>query len=104
LSNEVFSGDIDPEIAELMEIDEAEEMTPGFDDLFNDGTPVKQQPDKVDLSKQSFNPVTKLSEDRTNPLFSSKEFYKAVLSGEGVPSKRVHALLSQFLNTTDPKD
>lgn len=104
MSNEVFSGDIDPEIAELMEIDEAEEMTPGFDDLFNDGTPVKQQPDKVDLSKQSFSLVTKLSEDRTNPLFSSKEFYKAVLSGEGEPSKRIHALLSQFLNTTDPKE
>jgi len=104
LSNEIFSGEIDPEIAELMEIDEAEEMVPVFDDLFNDGSPVKKQPEKVDLSKQAFNPVTKLSEDRSNPLFSSKEFYKAVLSGEGEPSKRVHALLSQFLNATDPKD
>ncbi len=104
MNNEVFSGEIDPEIAELMEIDEAEEMTPGFDDLFNDEAPVKLQPEKIDLSKEAFNPVTKLSEDRTNPLFSSKEFYKAVLSGEGEPSKRVHALLSQFLNATDPKD
>ena len=104
MSNEIFSGEIDPEIAELMEIDEADEMVPVFDDLFNDGSPVKKQPEKVDLSKQAFNPVTKLSEDRSNPLFSSKEFYKAVLSGEGEPSKRVHALLSQFLNAADPKD
>lgn len=104
MNNEVFSGDIDPEIAELMGIDEVEEIAPVFDDLFNDGAPVKLQPEKVDLSKQGFNPVTKLSEDRTNPLFSSKEFYKSVLSGEGESSKRVHSLLSQFLNTTDPKD
>ncbi|MCK5200823.1 MAG: hypothetical protein KAR21_20850, partial [Spirochaetales bacterium] len=104
MSNELFSGGIDPEIAELMEIDEEEEMTPVFNDLFNEGASLKQQPEKVDLSKESFNPVTKLSEDRTNPLFSSKEFYKAVLSGEGEPSKRVHTLLSQFLNATDPKD
>ncbi len=104
MSDEVFSGEIDPEIAELMGIEEVEDITPDFDDLFNDGAPVKLQPDKVDLSKQAFNPVTKFSEDRTNPLFSSKEFYKSVLSGEGEPSKRVHSLLSQFLNADDPKD
>jgi hypothetical protein len=104
LGNEVFSGEIDPEIAELMEIDDVEDGTPNFDDLFSDGSEPKQPADKVDLSKESFSPITKFSEDRTNPIFSSKEFYKSVLSGEGEPSKRVHSLLSQFLNASDPKD
>ncbi|MCK5674615.1 MAG: hypothetical protein KAH95_14640 [Spirochaetales bacterium] len=78
MSNEVFSGEIDPEIAELMGIEEAEEITPGFDDLFNEGVSEKMELDKVDLSKEAFNPVTKFSEDRSNPIFSSKEFYKSV--------------------------
>ncbi len=104
MSNEVFSGDIDPEIAELMGIDEVDDVAPVFDDLFNDGRSRRIEPDKVDLSKIGFNPVTKFSEDRANLIFSSKEFYKSVLSGEGESSKRVHTLLSQFLNAEDPKD
>ena len=104
MSNEVFSGEIDPEIAELMGIEEVDEIAPGFDDLFNNGVSVKMEPDKVDLSKEAFKPVTKFSEDRTNPIFSSKEFYKSVLFGEGDSSKRLHAILSQFLNAEDPKD
>jgi len=104
LSNDIFSGEIDPEIAELMEIGELEEVSPDFEDLFSDGTVKKQEAEKVDLSKVAFAPPSKFSEDRTNPIFSSKEYYKSVLSGEGEPSKRVHTLLSQFLNTSDPKD
>ena len=104
MSDNVFSGDIDPEIAELMDIVDEDDGTPDFEDLFSDGTVKKQAADKVDLSKEAFSAITKFSEDRTNPLFSSKEFYKSVLSGEGEASKRVHSLLSEFLNTTDPKD
>jgi len=104
LSDDVFSGEIDPEIAALMDIDEVEDLAPDFEDLFSDGTVKKQTADKVDLTKEAFSPIKKFSEDRTNPLFSSKEFYKSVLSGEGESSKRVHSLLSQFLNASDPKD
>ncbi len=104
MSNDVFSGEIDPEIAALMDIDEVEELTPDFEDLFNDGTVTKQEVEKVDLSREAFSAPSKFSEDRSNPVFSSKEYYKAVLSGEGEPSKRVHSLLSQFLNASDPKD
>ena len=104
MSNDVFSGEMDPEIAALMEIDEVEELAPEFDDLFDDGTVKRQEAEKVDLSKESFSLPTKFSEDRSNPIFSSKEFYKSVLSGEGDSSKRVHSLLSQFLNASDPKD
>ncbi len=104
MSSDVFSGEIDPEIAELMDLDEGAGGAPVFDELFSDGTPVKAQPEKVDLSKEAFNPVTKFSEDRTNPIFSSKDYYQAVLSGGGEVSKRVHSLLSKFLNAADPKD
>lgn len=104
MENDLFSGEIDPEIAELMELDDGDVMSPNFEDLFSDGTVVKQKAEKVDLSKVAFALPAKFSEDRTNPIFSSKEFYKSVLSGEGEPSKRVHTLLSQFLNATDPKD
>ncbi len=104
MSDDVFSGEIDPEIAELMDIGDEDDGTPDFEDLFSDGTVKKQAADKVDLSKEAFSAITKFSEDRTNPLFSSKEFYKSVLSGEGEASKRVHSLLSQFLNASDPKD
>jgi hypothetical protein len=107
LDDEVFAGEIDPEIAELMELDDAEDAddgSPNFEDLFSDGIVKKQEADKVDLSKEAFALPSKFSDDRTNPIFSSKEYYKSVLSGEGEPSKRVHSLLSQFLNATDPKD
>jgi hypothetical protein len=104
LSDEVFSGEIDPEIAELMEIDEFEEESPDFEDLFSDGTVKKQEPDKVDLTKQAFSAPRKFAEDRADQIFSSKEYYKSVLSNEGESSKRVHSLLSQFLNASDPKD
>ncbi|MCK5674660.1 MAG: hypothetical protein KAH95_14870, partial [Spirochaetales bacterium] len=78
--------------------------TPDFEDLFNDGNVTKQKAEKVDLSKVAFAAPPRLSEDRSNPIFSSKEYYKTVLSGEGEPSKRVHSLLSKFLNASDPKD
>ncbi len=104
MDNEVFSGEIDPEIAELMEIDNSDEMSPDFEDLFSDGAAKKLEAEKVDLTKEAFALPSKISEDRANPIFSSKEYYKSVLAGEGETSKRVHSLLSQFLNATDPKD
>jgi len=104
LSNDVFSGEIDPEIAALMDIEEVEELPPDFEDLFSDGTVKKQEIEKVDLTKEAFTLPSKFSEDRSNPIFSSKGYYKSVLSGEGEASKRVHSLLSQFLNAEDPKD
>jgi len=104
LSNDVFSGEIDPEIAALMDIEEVEDLPPDFEDLFSDGTVKKQKAEKVDLTKESFAPPSKFSEDRSNPIFSSKEYYKSVLSGEGDASKRVHSLLSRFLNADAPKD
>ena len=103
MGDNIFSGDIDPDIAELMDIEA--EPAPNFGDLFEDeGSSRKEEKEKVDISKQSFTPIKKFHEDRTLPLFSSKEYYKAVLSGEGESSKRLHSLLSKFLNAEDPKE
>ncbi len=102
LGDNVFSGDIDPEIADLMEIDTDD--APDFADLFEEEGVKRQEEDVPDLTRESFEPVKKFHEDRPIPLFSSKEYYKAVLSGEGEPSKRLHSLLSQFLNAKDPKE
>ncbi len=103
MNENIFSGEIDPEIADLMEIDNTD--TPDFADLFEEDSGVgKQQQDTIDISKQSFSPVQKFHEDRPSPLFSSKEYYKTVLSGEGEASQRLHSLLSKFLNAKDPKE
>ncbi len=103
MGDNIFSGKIDPEIADLMEIEDTD--TPDFADLFEDeaGTK-KQQEESVDITKESFSSIQKYHEDRANPLFSSKEYYKAVLSGEGESSQRLHSLLSKFLNMQDPKE
>ncbi len=102
LGDNVFSGDMDPEIADLMEIDTDD--APDFADLFEEEGVKRQEEEIPDLTRESFEPVKKFQEDRPMPLFSSKEYYKAVLSGEGEPSKRLHTLLSQFLNAKDPKE
>lgn len=103
MSDTIFSGDIDPEIADLMDIEDDD--SPDFSDLFEEeGASARQQKESVDISKQEFAPINRMHEDRSNPLFSSKEYYKTVLSGEGEPSQRLHTLLSKFLTTKDPKE
>lgn len=107
MSDQSFSGDIDPEVAELMGIDEEDnEETPDFADLF--GEPKADKPpssvEDLDLNKSSFAKIEKFFKDEPNPIFSSTDYYKQALSGEGEPAKRVHSLLAQFLNVQDPKE
>jgi len=107
LSDQSFSGDIDPEVAELMGIDEEDnEEAPDFADLF--GEPKADKPpssvEDLDLNKSSFPAIEKFFKDEANPIFSSTDYYKQALSGEGEPAKRVHSLLAQFLNVQDPKE
>ncbi len=103
MSDNIFSGEIDPEIADLMEIEDT--AAPDFADLFEEeGGVKKQQRDEVDINRKAFSPINKFHEDRPVPLFSSKDYYKSVLSGEEEVSKRLHSLLSKFLNAKDPKE
>ena len=75
MSDNIFSGEIDPEIADLMEIEDT--AAPDFDDLFEEeGGVKKQQRDEVDINRKAFSPINKFHEDRPVPLFSSKDYYK----------------------------
>jgi len=99
---------MDPEIAALMGITPSDDPSPDFSSLFNDSSsksaaPEKGGADQVDITKKAFDAIEKLQED-PKPWFKDKDFYKKVLVGEGEESKRVHSLLSKFLNTEDPKD
>ncbi|MDZ7795422.1 MAG: hypothetical protein U5P10_17530 [Spirochaetia bacterium] len=107
MSDQSFSGDIDPEVAELMGIDEEDnEETPDFTDLFGEAKADKLPPSaqEIDLNKSSFPKIEKFFKDTPNPLFSSTDYYKQALSGEGEPAQRVHSLLAKFLNVQDPKE
>jgi hypothetical protein len=108
LSGNMFSGEIDPEIAELMGIEEEEssEDTPVFTDLFEEERPEDLDTDSTDadFSKTAFTPVSRYKNDRPLAFFSEASFYKIALSGGGDDSKRLHSLLSEFLNAKDPKD
>jgi hypothetical protein len=99
----VFSGDIDPEIADLMGIESQEENTPDFNDLFDEGEPSEVQPEEVDLSRERFPEITRF-EEAPKTFFRDKNFYKKVLGGEGDASKKVHDLLTKFLKAEDPQD
>jgi hypothetical protein len=102
----IFSGEMDPDIAELIGVEEDEESEgkPDFDDLFGNGEkPEQKAPEEVDLKKESFPEITRL-EDKPKPIFQNKNYYKQVLAGEGEESKKLHELLSKFLKAEDPKD
>ena len=102
----VFYGQIDPEIANLMGIDEAEANKPDFNDLFEEpkkGGDQQREPEQADLTKTAFPTITKYEED-PKPYFQNKEYYKVAVSSEGESSKRVHDLLSRFIKAEDPQD
>ena len=100
----IFSGDVDPEIADLFGIEEND--GPSFDLLFNEGGEVESAPvnDSIDLTKTTFNPISKFFNDTPATFFRDKNYYQKALSGEGEASQRFHKLLSQYLNIEDPKE
>src|SRR6056297_4281359 len=90
-----------------MGIDEEDnEETPDFADLFGESKADKLPPSaqEIDLNKSSFPTLDRFYKDEPNPIFSSTDYYKQALSGEGEPAKRVHSLLAKFLNVQDPKE
>lgn len=104
--SDLFSGNIDPDIAELMGIEDTETSSsvPEFEDLFEEGGPKPEVPSAVeDISKERFHPISRFEQD-PQPYFSDKNYYKTALSGEGEVSQRLHGLLSKFLNTEDSKE
>lgn len=112
-----MSDEIDPEIAALLGTDvgsksktdqESVAMNPDFESLFGGAGVVMEERNKaefdVDLTRARIAPVTKDQESVPNEFFSDPDFYRKALAMEGEESQKLHALLSKYLQTKDPKD
>ncbi|HRY80070.1 MAG TPA: hypothetical protein P5117_05640 [Spirochaetia bacterium] len=112
-----MSDEIDPEIAALLGTDtgpkgpaerKSAADTPDFDSLFGGAGVVMEERNKaefdVDLTRARIAPVTKDQESVPNDFFSDPDFYRKALAAEGEESQKLHALLSKYLQTKDPKD
>jgi len=109
MSNSVFQGEIDPEIAALLGADIKPKTggpVPDFADLFNEGGAEEAagEAEETDLSSASFPVITKRLEDVPHKALLDPNYYKSALSGEGDIAQRVHGILQKYLNAKDPKD
>jgi len=112
----VFQGEMDPEIAALLGTVAAPKENasdiPDFAHLFNDGqageageTDESQgESGETDITAGGFPEITKRLEDVPHKAFDDPEYYKTALSNEGDIAKRVHMILQKYLNAKDPKD
>ncbi|MBN2552417.1 MAG: hypothetical protein JXB06_06585 [Spirochaetales bacterium] len=105
MANDFTSGQLDPEIADLMGIQETTPAPkPGFSDLFEEEVHIdKKGPEEVDLSRKSFD-IQTVFQGKPKPYFRDKNYYKNLLSDQGETGRRVHQLLTQFATAKDPKD
>ena len=98
-----YSGEIDPEIAALLQADGPPSSTPRFEDLFTGPKTEDSESDAVaDFSKTGFAPIAAFSE-APKPCFDGAGYYKAVLADMGEPAARVHKILTDLMNATDPE-
>jgi hypothetical protein len=105
MASDFTSGQLDPEIADLMGIQETTRAEkPEFGDLFEEEVKVdKKGPEEVDVSKKSFD-IQTVFEEKPKPYFRDKNYYKNLLADQGEIGRRVHQLLTQFATAKDPKD
>ncbi|MBN2532253.1 MAG: hypothetical protein JXB88_05150 [Spirochaetales bacterium] len=97
-----FKGELDPQIAELLTVNDGQEngTNPDFGTLSGEaGLKVQNQT----KAAEKFHKI-KIIEEKPKPLFNDKDFYKKAIQGEGESTKRVHDFLTQFLNAKDPQD
>lgn len=113
-SDGLYSGDIDPEIAALLGTTPPKagpsRGVPNFDDLFSEAPQVAAKKDlsatanaataAADLSKKAFAPITTFFES-PKPFFNDPGYYKNIIGTESDTAKRMHRLLSEFLNAKD---
>ena len=116
--NDIFSNDIDPEIAALLSDSDSgpskvsatptpkktvvkAENSPKFDSMFGNmdvsGKAKEKSPTKVDLSVTKFDHIEKILSDKPHQVFSDPEYYKKALGGEGEKAQKMHNLLSKYL-------
>lgn len=91
---------MDPEIAELFEVNDNNGDVPDFTELFEEE---KSTADTFSDEAQGFTRPAKF-EEAPKPHFRNKNYYKEALTGEGEISKKVHSYLGSFLNAKDNQD
>ena len=109
-NEDIFSGDIDPEIASLLGLggsSDDKDGPPDYENLFDESpketVEIPNPSDDEDITREAFLVPEEMSQN-PNPIFSNANFYKSVLAGEGDVSHTIHNILSQFLKATDPKE
>jgi hypothetical protein len=116
---EAAQNGLDPDIAELLDIEEAEPVSspepngppasvdrsgePDFHTLFSEEKPREKPAEEVDTTKARFPTIIKIQED-PKPFFQDKDFYKKVLGGEGDEGTRLHDLLGKYMKAEDPEE
>jgi len=104
MANNVFQGEMDPEIAALLGTKPKPNEIPDYSAIFDEKIEDPETEDEVDLTMETLPQVTKRFEEVPHNSFEDPNYYKTTLSGEGDIAQRVHAILQKFINTKDPKD
>jgi hypothetical protein len=99
---------LDPDLAELLSIEEATSPDgegPDFRTLFKEESLQASAAggEPPDTTKKRFAPITKIQEN-PKPFFQDKDYYKCALAGEGDCGQRVHDLLGKFMKATDVEE
>lgn len=108
--NDMFQGEMDPEIAELLGTSTGsnqllhENAPPAYSKLFFDEDTEEAGSPEIDLTEKTFPSITKRFSDIPTAVFDDPNYYKAALAGEGDIVQRVHTVLQKYINSKDPKD
>jgi flagellar biosynthesis chaperone FliJ len=115
--NPAAQNGLDPDLAELLDVAEAEPVAdptaeagpdhvggPDFHTLFSEEKPEPKLADGTDTTRQRFPTIIKILEEKPRPFFEDKDFYKKLLAGEGEEATRLHDLLGKFMKAEDPEE
>jgi hypothetical protein len=103
-----FKGEIDPEIANLMGIEENKTAVPDFGALFDEDIQAVEDFETLEDEDnaprpKSFSRPAKI-EEAPKPFFQDANYYKLVLGGEGETSQKVHSSFSSFMKSSDSQE
>ena len=106
MADDVFQGEMDPELAALLGTGTMDTGKPSGGDGGGsmDGNMETAGKPEVDLGASGFPEVTKRFEPEPHKFLVDPSYYKTALSGEGDIAQRIHNLLQKYLNAKDPKD
>lgn len=106
MADDVFQGEMDPELAALLGTGTMDTGKPSDGDGGGsmDGNMETAGKPEVDLGASGFPEVTKRFEPEPHKFLVDPSYYKTALSGEGDIAQRIHNLLQKYLNAKDPKD